>query len=144
MEALKRSIFSFTIANLVNKGIVYFPITTDIEEEVSFSQLEGEVSPTLSWKLEESALILRKSVLILVIFELNFSFKMQFLSSGGKTRNFSPFGCLFLSFWWSVFQGAIIEGKLPCPNSWLCVCTIMIYCGLLHEKIDSRFFSRAL
>ena len=48
MEALKRSIFSFTIANLVNKGIVYFPITTDIEEEVSFSQLEGEVSPTLS------------------------------------------------------------------------------------------------
>ena len=29
METLKRSIFSFTIANLVNKGILYFLITTD-------------------------------------------------------------------------------------------------------------------
>ena len=28
METLKRSIFSFTIANLVNKGILYFLITT--------------------------------------------------------------------------------------------------------------------
>ena len=28
IETLKRSIFSFTIANLVNKGILYFLITT--------------------------------------------------------------------------------------------------------------------
>ena len=28
METLKRSIFSFTIANLVNKGILYFLTTT--------------------------------------------------------------------------------------------------------------------
>ena len=28
VETLKKSIFSFTFVNLVNKGILYFPITT--------------------------------------------------------------------------------------------------------------------
>ena len=46
METLKKSIFSFTIANLVNKGTLYFPITTDPKLEGG----EGEVSYSLSWK----------------------------------------------------------------------------------------------
>ena len=44
METLKRTIFSFTIANLVNKGSLYFLITTGVKLEGG----EGEVSPALS------------------------------------------------------------------------------------------------
>ena len=141
METLKRSSLSFTIANLVNKGILYFLITTGawLEGEV------GEVSPALSWKLEKSVLILRKSVLILVIFGLNFSFKMQFLSlPRRKNLKFFLFGLSSFSFWWKVFQSAIIQRKLPCSNSRLCACTIMTYYELLYKRINSRFFSRAL
>ena len=141
METLKRSGLSFTIANLVNKGILYFLITTGawLEGEV------GEVSPALSWKLGKSALILRKSVLILVIFGLNFSFKMQFLSlSSRKNLKFFLFGLSSLSFWWNVFQSAIIQRKLPCSNSRLCACTIMTYYELHYKRINSRFFSRTL
>ena len=48
METLKRSIFSFTIANLVNKGILYFLTTTDAWLEGG----GGEVSTSLpeNWK----------------------------------------------------------------------------------------------
>ena len=48
METLKRSIFSFTIANLVNKGILYFLTTTDAWLEGG----GGEVSASLpeNWK----------------------------------------------------------------------------------------------
>ena len=100
METLKRSIFSFPIANLVSKGILYFVITKDAQLEGG----KGEVSSSLSLKLEESALILGKSVLILIIYRSNFSFKMQFLSfSWRKNPKFSPKLC----FWW----------LSKCPNS---------------------------
>ena len=90
METLKRSIFSFPIANLVSKGILYFVITKDAQLEGG----KGEVSSSLSLKLEESALILGKSVLILIIYRSNFSFKMQFLSfSWRKNPKFSPKLC---------------------------------------------------
>ena len=99
METLKRSILSFTAANLVNKGILYFLITAGSYLEGG----EGEVSLALSWNLEESTLILRKGVLILVIYGLNFSL----------------FGLLFLRFWWNVYQSAIIPRKLPCADKFL-------------------------
>ena len=53
---------------------------------------EGEVSPALSWKLEESALILGKKVLILIIYRINFSFKIEKLSgfSCRKSSKFFP------------------------------------------------------
>ena len=44
METLKISIFSFTITNLVNKGTLYFLITTDAQ----LVGEQGEVSPALS------------------------------------------------------------------------------------------------
>ena len=44
METLKRSIFSFPIANLVSKGILYFVITKDAQLEGG----KGEVSSSLS------------------------------------------------------------------------------------------------
>ena len=56
MKIVKKSMFHFTIVNLVNKGVLYFLITTGawLERE------EGNVFPGLFWKLEESALILEK------------------------------------------------------------------------------------
>ena len=36
------------------------------------------------------------------------------------------------------------QRKLPCSNSRLCACTIMTYYGLYYERINSKFFSRAL
>ena len=100
METLKKSIFSFTITNLINKGILYFLITAG-------AQLEGrerELSTSVSWKLEESALILEKSVLILIIYRLKFSFKISHLSfSRRKNPIFFPKLC----FWWIS----------KCPNS---------------------------
>ena len=52
---------------------------------------EGEVSPALSWKLEESALILGKKVLILIIYRINFLLKIQFLGfSSRKSSKFFP------------------------------------------------------
>ena len=52
---------------------------------------EGEVSPALSWKLEKSALILGKKVLILIIYRINFLLKIQFLGfSCRKSSKFFP------------------------------------------------------
>ena len=66
------------------------------------AQLEGEggkVYPALFQKLKKSALILRKNVLIVVIYKLNFSFKMQSLRvSRRKNRRFMPVGSFFLVF----------------------------------------------
>ena len=59
----------------------------------------GEVSPALFQKLEKSALILSKNALIVVISELNFSFKMQFLRiSRKKTGDFSLRDKIYFSF----------------------------------------------
>ena len=58
----------------------------------------GQVSPALFQKYEKSALILGKNVLILVIYGLNFSFKMQFLRvSRNKTGDFSLRGKIYFS-----------------------------------------------
>ena len=74
-------------------------------------------------KIGRNAMILRKSVLILVIFRLNFSIKMgklKFLSfSRGKSSKYFLFDLTFWSFWWNVYQSAIIQRKLPCPNKFL-------------------------
>ena len=53
VETLKKSIFSFTIVNLVNKSMLHFLITTGVQ----LQREEEDVSPTLFWKLEESVLI---------------------------------------------------------------------------------------
>ena len=101
-------------------------------------------------KIGRSALILRKSVLILVIFGLNFSIKMRklkFLSfSRGKSSEYFLFDLTFLSFWWNVCQSAIIQRKLPCPDKFLIMRLyyddLSVDCST-KESIH-RFFSRAI
>ena len=57
----------------------------------------GEVSPALFPELAKSALALEKNDLIVVIYELNFSFKMQFLGiSRRKNEWFLPVWPFFL------------------------------------------------
>ena len=56
------------------------PVSTGSNAEHFLRKIMEILYPALSWKLEESALILGKKVLILVIYRLNFSFKTQFLS----------------------------------------------------------------
>ena len=59
---------------------------------------EEEVPPALFQKLEKSALILGKNALIVVIYGLNFSFKMQFLRvSRNKSGDFSLRGKISFS-----------------------------------------------
>ena len=80
MEALKKSVFSFIMINIVKKGILHFLVNTDAQLEggVGGGGRGGEISPALSRKLEKDSLILGKSVLIVVIYYLNFSFTMNF------------------------------------------------------------------
>ena len=57
----------------------------------------GEVSPALFRELEKSALALEKNYLIAVIYELNFSFKMQFFGVfRRKSERFLPVWPFFL------------------------------------------------
>ena len=58
---------------------------------------EEEVPPALFQKLEKSALILGKNALIVVIYGLNFSFKMQFLRVPGINPEVFPCRAKFLS-----------------------------------------------
>ena len=76
MKTLKRLIFSFTIANLVNKGILYFFY---YYRRVT----RGRRGRGLFFTFLK---IGRKCVLILVIYGLNFLFKMQFLTFS-RTKN---------------------------------------------------------
>ena len=79
MEALKKSVFSFIMINIVKKGILHFLVNTDAQlEGGGGGGRGGEISPALSRKLEKDSLILGKSVLIVVIYYLNFSFTMNF------------------------------------------------------------------
>ena len=82
MEALKKSVFSFIMINIVKKGILHFLVNTDAQLEGGGGGggggRGGEISPALSRKLEKDSLILGKSVLIAVIYYLNFSFTMNF------------------------------------------------------------------
>ena len=83
METLKRSIISFNIANLVNKGILYFLYY----ERVTKGRRGRDLSCTFM-KIERKCSCFGK---ILVIYGLNFSFKMQFLSfSCRKNPKFFP------------------------------------------------------
>ena len=53
-----------------------------------------EKSPHLFWRLEKRALILGEYALIAVIYELNFSFKVQFLRAFRRKTPF-PAGAFF-------------------------------------------------
>ena len=82
----------------------------------------GGVSPTLFQKLGKSALILGKNALIVVIYGLNFSIKMQFLRvSRKKTEDFSlqgkiSFSCCTLLF---IKVPKFQENSPALKNSWL-------------------------
>ena len=81
---------------------------------------EGSGRSFLFRKLEKSALIWGKSTVIAVIYGINFSFKMQFLSfSRRKSRNFSLLGFSFLCCRWNVYQSALISRNLPCLDKFL-------------------------
>ena len=55
---------------------------------------------------------------IVVIYVLNFSFKMQFLRvSRRKNRRFFPAGPFFLALYMITYQSAPISRKLPCPKN---------------------------
>ena len=59
----------------------------------------------------------KKNTLIAVIYELNFSFKVQFLRvSRRKNRRFIPVGPLFFVLYMIVYQSALIPIKLSCPK----------------------------
>ena len=79
-----------------------------------------EVFPALFQKLEKSALILRKNALIVIIFGLNYSFKMQFLRvSRRRNHIFFPAAPFFLVLYMIVYQSALIPKKHPCPKKFL-------------------------
>ena len=87
----------------------------------------GKVCPALFQELEESTLILGKNALIVVIYGLNFLFKMQFLRvSRRKNRRFFPAGPFFLVLYMIVYQSALIPRKLPCPKKSLVTRLIVV------------------
>ena len=54
----------------------------------------------------------------MVIYALNFSFKMQFLRvSRRKNRIFLPAGPFFLLLYMIAYQSTLISRKLPCPQN---------------------------
>ena len=61
-----------------------------------------------------------KNALTVVIYGLNFSFKIQFLKvSRRKNQRFFPSGPFFLVLYMIVHQCAVIARKLPCPKKFL-------------------------
>ena len=99
-KTLQVSAFSFIVLNLAEKAILHFPFNYAglcKERRVVGVGREGEISPALSRKLERSSLIFRKNPQIVVIYWLNFSFKMHLLSfSRRRTPNVSPAGPVLL------------------------------------------------
>ena len=90
----------------------------------------GEYYPALFAKIGKSALIQGKNALVLIIYVLNFSFKMQFLSvSMRKNVRFYPEGPFFLVLYMIVCQSVLIPRKLPCPKKFLV--TRMVFFGRL-------------
>ena len=70
---------------------------------------EGKVYPALFQKLEKNTLFLEKITLIVVIYGLNFSFKIQFLRvSRRKNQRFLPAGLFFLELYMIVHQSTLI------------------------------------
>ena len=88
----------------------------------------GEVSPVLFQKLEKSALIWGKNALVVVIYGLNFLFKMQFVRfSRRKSRRFfppGPFLCTRSFIKVPYFQ----ENSAALKNSWLRACRDISLC----------------
>ena len=85
---------------------------------------KGEVSPALFLKLEKSALILGKNALIVVIFVINFSSKVQLLGvSRRKNWRFFPAGPFFFVLQIIIYQYPLIPKNSPAQkNSWLHAC----------------------
>ena len=81
-----------------------------------------QVSPALFQKLKKSALILGKNALIVVIYGLNFSFKMQFLRvSRTKNGDFSLRGNFFFfscCSWLFIKVSRFQENSHALKNSW--------------------------
>ena len=67
-----------------------------------------------NWK--KGALILRTNALIVVIYGLEFSFKMQFLRVFRRKNRTDPF---FLVLYMIAYQGALTPQNLPCPKKFL-------------------------
>ena len=65
-------------------------------------------------KIGKSALILVKNTLIVVIYGLNFSFKIQLR----KSRRFFLVGPFFV-WYMIVYKSILISRKLPCPQKFL-------------------------
>ena len=60
------------------------------------------------------------NAVIVVIYGLNFSFKIQFLRiSTRKNRRFFPAGPFFFVLYMIVYQSVLTQRKLPCPKKFL-------------------------
>ena len=78
---------------------------------------KGEGLPCPFSKIGKSNLIFGKDALILVIYGLHFSFKMQFLRvSRRKKQRFFLAKLFFLVFYTIVYQNDLIPRKLPCSK----------------------------
>ena len=83
--------------------------------------------------MEKSVLIFGKSALIVVIYVLNLSFKMQFLRvSWRKNLRFFSAGSFFLVLYIIAYQSALISRKLSCLKN--CLVTRLIMFKTLHKK----------
>ena len=81
----------------------------------------GEGFPCLFSKIgEKCPNFWKKNALIVVIYGLNFLFKMQFLrASRTKNRRFCSVGPFFLVPLMNVYRSALIPRKPPCPKKFL-------------------------
>ena len=81
----------------------------------------GEGFPCLFSKIgEKCPNFWKKNALIVVIYGLNFLFKMQFLrASRTKNRRFCSVGPFFLVSLMNVYRSALIPRKPPCPKKFL-------------------------
>ena len=86
---------------------------------------------------------------VVVIYVLNFSFKMQFLRvSRRKNRTLSPAGPLFLVLYMIAYQSALISRKLSCPKNFLVTrlieCMKILKVAFTMIGINERFDLKAL
>ena len=75
----------------------------------------------------------------MVIYGLNFSFKMQFLRvSRNKTGNF------FLVLYMIIYQSALIPRKLPCPTKFLVTCLSWEYLLYILQWLTTKYQNLSL
>ena len=117
-----------TIYELIITWMLIEYLSSEWGRRVTRGGRGGEVSPALFQKLEKSALILGKNALIVVIYGLNFLFKMQFVRfSRRKSWRFFPAGPFFstrLFIKVPYFQ----ENSAALKNSWLRACRDISLC----------------